>query len=282
MNPVEDLLKQKNIVYRVQGADFLVKCLNPEHQDSNPSMRIDNTTGIFNCFSCGYKGNIFKHFGLLTNNVSIRVAKLKKKLQSIVESMDGVPLPDGYTPISTSFRGISSKTLKKFEAFTTDSIELLQDRIIFPIKDATGKNVVFVGRHMLSNANPRYINYPTGVTIPTYPIKLPKGTKSIVLVEGIFDMLNCYDKGLENVVCTFGTTTLKGDVSKKLLYYKVQGITNIYIMYDGDEAGRSAAKELKPLIEEQGFIVETIGLEDGMDPGDLTQEYVDSIKEYIK
>ena len=60
---VEDLLLSKDIQYIPKGKDFVIRCLNPEHEDRNPSMRIDQVTGIFNCFSCEYKGNIFTHFG---------------------------------------------------------------------------------------------------------------------------------------------------------------------------------------------------------------------------
>ena len=50
---VEELLQEKRLDFKVSGRDYLVKCLNPEHEDTNPSMRIDNITGIFHCFSCG-------------------------------------------------------------------------------------------------------------------------------------------------------------------------------------------------------------------------------------
>ena len=56
---VEELLNQKKIFFTVSGKDFVVGCLNPEHDDSNPSMRIDRVLGIFQCMACGYKGNIF-------------------------------------------------------------------------------------------------------------------------------------------------------------------------------------------------------------------------------
>ena len=59
---VEELIQKKKIPYRLQGADIVVGCLNPEHDDSNPSMRIDKITGIFHCFACGFKGNVFKHY----------------------------------------------------------------------------------------------------------------------------------------------------------------------------------------------------------------------------
>ena len=41
---VEDLLRQKNIEYIPKGKDYVVRCLNPDHADRNPSMRIDQVT----------------------------------------------------------------------------------------------------------------------------------------------------------------------------------------------------------------------------------------------
>ena len=38
---VEELLEQQKIPYKVSPKDFVVRCLNPEHDDHNPSMRID-------------------------------------------------------------------------------------------------------------------------------------------------------------------------------------------------------------------------------------------------
>jgi DNA primase len=52
-------------------------------------------------------------------------------------------------------------------------------------------------------------------------------------------------------------------------------------MLDPDSAGKEAASKLKPLIEAQDFQVEVIELEEGTDPGDLTQDTVNMIKGYI-
>ena len=62
---VEELLQSKQVPFLPKGKDYVVSCLNPEHDDNNPSMRVDQITGIFHCFSCGYKGNLFVHFGNL-------------------------------------------------------------------------------------------------------------------------------------------------------------------------------------------------------------------------
>jgi DNA primase len=280
-DPVLDILNKNSLAFTVSGRDYLIKCLNSEHEDSNPSFRVDRVSGIAHCFSCGFKTNIFKYYGIFTNPIPLKIAALKEKLAELKNFGLDLELPTGYTPYTKQFRGISPQTLKYFGAFYTNQVEKLQDRIIFPIKDITGKTVVFVGRHTLSNGNPRYLNYPSGVQIPVFPSHLPAGYKSMVIVEGIFDMLNLYDKGLHNVICAFGTNTLQNSTKQKMLPFKAQGITHVYLMFDGDEAGRKASELLKPLIEDCGFIVQTITLPDDVDPGELSQEDVDSTAEYI-
>jgi len=280
-DPVLDLLNEKGIPFKVSGQDYVTTCLSPEHDDKSPSFRIDKVTGIFHCFSCGFKGNLFKHFGILTNHSSIKVAKLKEKLKGLKVSFEGQPLPEGATPYTQAYRGVRPETLRHFGAFTTYREELLADRIVFPITDIRGKNLLFVARHMLSNGNPRYVNFPKNVEMPLFPVRYDKHYKSVVLVEGIFDLLNLYDKGLKNVACCFGTNTLQKDLALKLLPLKAQGITKVYLLFDGDDAGKEAAEKLLPLIEEQNFVVEAITLAEGDDPGDLDQENVDMINSYV-
>lgn len=280
-DPVLELINKNGLPFTVSGRDYLIKCLNPEHEDSNPSFRVDRVSGVSHCFSCGFKTNIFKYFGVFTNPVPIKIANLKLKLDELKSMGMGLEYPSGHTPYTKSFRGISAQTLKHFGAFYTNQVEKLQDRIVFPIKDIRDKIVVFVARHTLSNGNPRYVNYPSGVKIPVFPSHLPNGYKSMVIVEGIFDMLNLYDKGLENVVCAFGTNTLQNETKHKLLPFKAQGITHIYLLFDGDDAGRKAAQQLKPIIEQEGFIVEIINLPDDVDPGELDHDDVRGVSEYI-
>lgn len=280
-DPVLDLLQKNQLSYTVSGRDYLIKCLNPEHEDSNPSFRVDKVSGVAHCFACGFKTNVFKFFGVFTNPVPIKIAALKEKLNDLKTANLGLELPAGHTPWTKQFRGISPATLKHFGAFYTNAVEKLQDRIVFPIQDIRQKTVVFVARHTLSQGNPRYVNYPTGVKIPVFPAHLPSGYSSMVIVEGIFDMLNLYDKGLENVVCAFGTNTLQNETKQKLLPFKAQGITHVYLLFDGDEAGRKAAQTLKPVIEQEGFIVEIINLPDDTDPGELDEEDVRGLAEYV-
>lgn len=280
-DPVLDLVQKHGLQYRHSNQDYLIHCLNPEHPDNNPSMRVDKNSGMFNCFSCGFKGNLFRHFGVFANLVPLQVRGLKQKLKDLHSSHFGIEMPRGSEPIASSMRGISLKTLRHFEAFTTSLVEPLMDRVCFPIYDITGKLRLIVGRHAHSSSGNRYVNYPAGAEVFTFPSVLPQNTRTIVLVEGLFDMLNLYDKGLHNVVCCFGTQTLLNNTKDKLMPYRMQGVTHVYLMFDGDEAGVGATKKLKPILDECGFVSEVCSLEEGTDPGDLSQLEVTQVKSYI-
>lgn len=281
-SPVEELLASKGISYRHSGQDLLTKCLNPEHNDSNPSFRVDKTTGVSHCFSCGFKVNIFRYFGIFSNNTSIKVAKLKEKLHAVTSKNISIPMLKGARAFNNKFRGISAATFQAYDMFTTDVVPEMSDRLVMPIKDVSDNIIGFVGRHTLSNVGAKYMNYPANAAIPPYPVKLHGAPKSAFLVEGMFDMLNLYDKGIHNAVCAFGTSKLYKDAKSRLMPYKVQGVQKWYLLFDGDEPGRKAANNLKPIIEAAGFAVEVLELPDDMDPGNLDQESVDQLKKLYK
>lgn len=285
---VKELLTNKNIKFKSSARDYVINCLNPEHEDSNPSMRIDKLTGVFHCFSCGFSGDIFEYFKIKrTNLVKTKIQFVIEKIYSLLNS-GSILTPLDAVPIDYDIRGISGKTLSKFGAFTTESIEKLLDRVVFPVKDVSNNTKFFIGRYIHSDISPKYQFYPEHCELILYP-SIPESIQnSIILVEGIFDALRLYDNGLTNAVCTFGTAfgTVKKKIKQqknieKLLNFKYQGIDTIYIMFDGDEAGRTAAKGLYEYIPKNTFNVEIIELEDGTDPGSLSGDMIQEIKESL-
>ena len=281
-NSVRDLLVSKGHHVNNSGRDYLIHCLNPEHEDNNPSLRVDQDTGIFNCLSCGFKGNIFKHYNVFTSNVVGRLGMLKKKLASIKQSMNGIEYPLGSIPWKEDFRGISKETLQHFEAFRNTKDPTLENRICLPLKDIRGLTQVYVCRHTLSDAHPKYLNFPRHVNMPLYPSTVPQGYSSLILVEGPFDMLALWDKGIKNVVATLGTNTLNHNMDEKLLPFKTLGIRHIYLMFDGDKPGRVAAKKLKPMIEAHEFVVDIIKIDEGEDPCTLDKQTVDELLKSVE
>ena len=107
---VEELLTSRGIYFMPKGADLLVSCLSPDHEDRNPSMRIDRITGIFQCFSCGFKGNIFTHFGEKANQLQLRRELLKKKIREKRSESVGLSFPQNITPYIGNWRAIKPET----------------------------------------------------------------------------------------------------------------------------------------------------------------------------
>jgi len=285
---VREVLDSKHIFYKFSVKDYIVQCFSPKHDDSSPSCHVDKLSGIFHCWSCGYSGNIYKEFGInMPNQVDVKVNRLKEKINKLMWSKP-LEIPLGAVPHEWDFREISAETLQHFNAFTSDDSSLdMEGRIIFPLEDIDGNIRLFLGRHMYSDLDPKYKIYPEHTEIPLYPEVPEIVNGSIILVEGIFDLLNLYDKGLKNVVLCGGVHI--GLVKKRakqarnierLLPYKYQGIHTMYTLFDGDKAGRDAAEGLKKYAGET-FNIKTLELEDGQDPGGLSQYEVDKLKETL-
>ena len=274
---VDELLQEKRIDFKVSGQDFVVKCLNPDHEDNNPSMRIDSITGIFNCFSCGFKGNLFTHFGAAANFLEIKRQKLKTSIEEKRSASVGFEFPKGFQPYKGNWRGIQPETYKHFDAFMHHDSQY-NGRIVFPIRDITGKVVAFNGRHMTMTEIPKYLIYPPQAKLPLYPSNVTPVKGKVILVEGIFDMINLWDKGLTNAICCFGTKNID---TEKLSILKMQNISGVDIMFDGDNAGQEAAEDLKIMAEKVGLIPRNINLGQNIDPGGLAQAKVSSLRDRL-
>ena len=72
-----DLLQDKKMPFTVKGQDALISCLNPEHDDNNPSLRVDKVTGVMHCFGCAYNGNIFTYFGAPESPLEVKNGTLQ-------------------------------------------------------------------------------------------------------------------------------------------------------------------------------------------------------------
>jgi DNA primase len=264
---VKDLLVDKDISFIPKGADYLISCLNPDHEDRNPSLRVDSVTGVFQCFSCGFKGNLFTFYEETPNYLQIQRNSLRSKIKTTMASSVGLNMPQGTVPYLGTWRNIKSDTYEKFGAFQHHDSDFI-GRIVFPITDISGRIMGFQGRHT-GTTTPKYKAVPVGAKLPIFPtVKPRKG--HIILVEGLFDVLNLHDKGLTNSCCVFGTQTVT-ETKLSLLY--LQGAQTIDIFMDGDDAGQKAAEKIKHMCENINLLTRNICIGD-TDPGALSQEQV--------
>ena len=152
--------------------------------------------------------------------------------------------------------------------------DLLHSRLIFPIRDGQGQPIAFAGR-VLDSGLPKYINSPEspmyhkssvlfGLDLALREIRL---ASSVIVVEGYFDHLALYRAGVRNVVATCGTALTDGH-----LHLLKKHAERLYLLFDGDAAGRKATVRAMELCLEQKLPTYVITLPQGEDPDSFLQQ----------
>jgi DNA primase len=158
--------------------------------------------------------------------------------------------------------------------------DAFRDRLMIPVMDADSRTVAFAGRIVdqregsgivlkkdvskdagsdkgstgdeseeEKDKRPKYINspltpiYKKGALLYGYPQARPflKIGGCVFVVEGYFDLIALVSQGLKNVVASMGTALTQSQVNM------LRGKTSlIYLLFDGDGAGREAAKKALP------------------------------------
>ena len=131
---------------------------------------------------------------------------------------------------------------------------------------------------MTMTETPKYLIYPPQAVLPLYPSAVNSIKGRVILVEGIFDLVNLFDKGLTNAICCFGTRNVD---KEKLSILKMQNMVGLDIIFDGDEAGQTAAEDIKTMGEALGMLVRNIDLGNGIDPGSLAKTQVNKLRERL-
>ena len=263
---VEDLIKSKNLYFKdAGGQDYLIKCLNPDHPDNNPSLRVNKTTGAMHCFSCDFKGNLFSHYEVAADYTNIFLMRAETLLSSLLRK--GVQIPELSVPVNRPYRGVPAKILEKYEAFTNDEFP---DRIVFPVRDLGGELQGMIGRHLDANTTAdKYMIYPRGAQLPVFPANPDIVDGQLVLVEGLFDVFALNMHEVTNVSACLGTSTMLRQWREKLLPLKeLKGARILTIVFDGDVAGKTSARKLKEAVEGE-FSVRILTLPKDKDVAEL-------------
>jgi DNA primase len=146
--------------------------------------------------------------------------------------------------------------------------DTFRNRLLFTISDLHGRAIGFGGR-VMDDSLPKYINSPESLVYRKSEVLFgldlaKKGMRergSAIIVEGYFDHLALYRAGFTNVVATCGTA-LTPQHLKLLKRYAEK----VYMLFDGDEAGRKATLRSMELFLEEGFPARVIEVPSGDDP----------------
>lgn len=293
-------IKELKIDYSInggvaKGGNLACFCPNPDHEDNKGSFNVwvlpntaTATYGVGNCLVCGdYAKNVFSLYGYNIASAPTDFDKLAERVLNILHPPedDEFTLPATRTMFIEDFRGISSETYAKHDAFLSSWCDEtyringgVAKRIWFPIYNDDG-TVRFIHGRLLKDSKissvmaQKYHNAPKGKKKDYYPNNPEADENGVLyLVEGFFDYLALYDAGVKNVVCIFGT-------GKGVNFSNLDAETLVLALdNDKNESGQKAAKALRKRLREE-FIVRNLTLPVGEDPASIGKE---KIAEYFR
>ncbi len=147
--------------------------------------------------------------------------------------------------------------------------DLFRDRIIFPIFNERGECIGFGGRALKSDVEPKYLNSPESKVFKKSEVLYGlfhskdyiRKSRQVYLVEGYFDYLALWERGVRNVVATCGTALTEAHV-KKILNFS----DDVIVLFDGDKAGRKATVRAIGLFLKENKLPQVVQLPEGEDP----------------
>lgn len=148
--------------------------------------------------------------------------------------------------------------------------DFYRGRVIFPIRDVTGRFIGFGGRTLKTDKKvPKYVNSPESPLYDKsralYGIHLARNAivreDRAILVEGYTDVMAMRQAGVEHVVASSGTALTVDQVRLLRRFSK-----RITMLFDGDPAGLRAAIRGVDIVLGEGLDVKVAVLPDGEDP----------------
>ena len=175
-------------------------------------------------------------------------------------------------------RGVSEADLRKLGLASQSRhgrglYPLFRDRLMFPIRDLSGRVIAFGGRLMGASEGPKYINSPESPLYSKgrhlYGLDAARDsireTGRVLLVEGYMDAIALAQAGLPHAAGVLGTA-LTADQLRLARRFAEE----IIVCFDGDTAGRRAALRVFPIcVDEVDLWPKAVFLPDGEDPDSL-------------
>jgi DNA primase len=149
----------------------------------------------------------------------------------------------------------------------------LRDRIVIPLRSPGGHIVGFLGRiipRLKNEKLPKYVNPPTSWAFSKsrFLFNVKKKRKAVIVTEGALDAITTgHLNPSVDVVATLGCKLSSQQFDLLRHYYE-----QIFMMYDGDNAGREGILQALEMSRQEECDMRVIILPDGQDPdsfGDL-------------
>lgn len=306
------VLKAENIQFKKVGREAITKC--PWHNDTNPSLTINDEKNLCFCFACGGGTDsiafIQQVFGLSFSEAISRIADK----QNIIVEYDNIDpeearrvanerhrslqvLKDQHTGFRSGIRSVSglkarewlisrdirAETSKQFELGYTET-GFFANRITIPIHDHRGNLVGFTGRDISCvDGSVKYKNSASSDIFDKKSLLFnehrildsARMNSRVIFVEGHFDVINMWQCGIKNVVASQGSSGPALESIKRLARY----CKDFVLCFDADKGGLKAVEAFLSVASDLSLNGEinilVAELPAGMDPDDCIRSGID-------
>ena len=192
------------------------------------------------------------------------------------EGFIGYAVKNGFSPLDCVKAGLA---VEKENGGISDKF---RDRLMIAIQNLTGAIVAFGGRDLSENKDFKRAKYMNSPESPMYhksdilyglhqSRQSIANERSVIVVEGYFDMISLYQSGVTNVVAACGTALTETHASILSRY-----ANTAYLVFDGDAAGQKATLRSLEVVLPQGITTKIFALSrpDGtkIDPDNFVNE----------
>lgn len=153
-------------------------------------------------------------------------------------------------------------------------------RLIFVLTDTQGRPIGFTGRKLSdSQGGGKYVNSPECPLFNKRDVlynfsnasRAARKAGVLYVVEGQFDVRACVEAGIENAVAASGTAFTLQHGHKCRSAVGTNG--RVVFVFDGDKAGRKAARSVLASIPDIQAYAYAVSMPDGQDPCDYRQAH---------
>ena len=306
MNAVEYLKQKVDILdllehyeaQRLNVSDGEVRCCCPIHGGDNSSAFVaKRETGLWYCHTkCQTGGDIYDLVMLIEElnfkeavrfvaklfdidisqmEITTRSSEMKKELQNWIKTIKKLSIkPMKEFDISTlgklypinSYRQFTKKTLSDFNVMYCPN----NKRIVVPIYQRS----VLVGVTMrcTTRSKIKWQHLPEGIKMGEYIFNAdnitPSDTDSIILCEGVWDVLNYHQNNYKRAIGSFGA-----HLTIEQQQYIVKNTYNLMISFDTDSAGINATKRVIEQMQDK-MNIKIANIPEGKDAGELNEQEI--------
>jgi DNA primase len=300
-----EILERYNVRLARKGKQATGPCPLPAHggDRKKQSFSANLEKGIFQCFSCGAKGNVLDFACLMDGGNPKDGGDLRKSALRLSEG--GTPPKIGAAPKPSQIivnapldfelkdldpehehlrqkRKLSPETIKLF-GLGFCSRGYFKDRAVIPLHNLDGAHIGYAGRlvddALVSNNNPKYlfpgkrshkgIDHEFQKSVFLYNAnRLKRPVEWLIVVEGFPSVWWLTQNGFPNCVALMGSSMSEEQKNILPLLISIHG--KITLLLDGDEAGRGCTIKMEAALNSSAR-VEIAHLTDGEQPTDLGQ-----------